>query len=509
VAQWDVGDSYRDKALTLGNVHSLAAHIFAEYAVFMKSHLASLILSGATLLLAPALASANGLRVETVRTQVVTAGAERAVRVEARVQWQNSWRNARNHDAAWLFVKARGNPRSGWTHPRVLRIDPATPSSTCTITTDRIGAFCSTTAQQRGAADFNVVIYFDPSSFRAEDLTANTVEAMVVGIEMVYIPAGPFTIGDPDTALVGQAAFYESDAAGRHAGTFRITSEAELPVGGQPGSIYYKTGQYSGDGVGPIPAAFPKGTRAFYVMKYEILQGQYATFLNTLHEYAAAFRSPIGNPHYAEQRGSLRIENGRYIAGSPDRPANYTSWDDGLAFADWAGLRPWTELEFTKAARGPVEPVVNDFPWGTSSKERLLRRNQPNDELLQTGDADESKLTDATRDVFGASYFWVMDLAGSVWEKVVTIGHPRGRAFTGSHGDGKLADYGRATNDDWPHGDHEAGGYGYRGGGYYERGMRAGPLNPHSRVEQRPFGSWGGGPRAVAYGFRAARTADQ
>jgi len=41
-----------------------------------------------------------------------------------------------------------------------------------------------------------------------------------------------------------------------------------------------------------------------------------------------------------------------------------------------------------------------------------------------TGDADESLLTDSTRDVIGASYYWVMDLAGSVWERVITFGHP-------------------------------------------------------------------------------------
>lgn len=80
--------------------------------------------------------------------------------------------------------------------------------------------------------------------------------------------------------------------------------------------------------------------------------------------------------------------------------------------------------------------------------------------------------------MFGAPYYWVMD-------------------------------YGVATNTDWPLGDNEAGGYGYRGGGFYERGMTETALNPHSRVEQRPYGSWGGGPRGVAYGFRAARTSDQ
>jgi hypothetical protein len=167
-----------------------------------------------------------------------------------------------------------------------------------------------------------------------------------------------------------------------------------------------------------------------------------------------------------------------------------------------------TELEFTKAARGPVEPVAADYPWGTNAKTRLLRRMGADDELLQSGDADESRLTDDTRDLLGASYYWVMDLAGSVWEKTVTIGHAKGRAFRGTHGDGQLKEYGIATNEDWPAGDHEAGGYGYRGGGYYERGMRDGEFNPYSPVEWRRYGSWGGGPRAIAYGFRAVRTAD-
>src|ERR1043166_6122411 len=46
------------------------------------------------------------------------------------------------------------------------------------------------------------------------------------------------------------------------------------------------------------------------------------------------------------ERGSIRIENGAYVAAKPNRPANQMSWDDGTAFADWAGLRPMSELEF-------------------------------------------------------------------------------------------------------------------------------------------------------------------
>ena len=99
-----------------------------------------------------------------------------------------------------------------------------------------------------------------------------------------------------------------------------------------------------------------------------------------------------------------------------------------------------------------------------------------------------------------------MDLAGSVWERVITFGHPRGRAFRGTHGDGTLTGNGQATNEDWPLGDHDPGGYGYRGG-YYERGMPTREFNPYSPIAYRRYGSWGGGPRAIAYGFRAVRSA--
>lgn len=453
-------------------------------------------------------AHANQLRIETAGVQRATDG--KAVRVDARVTWKNGWRNARNHDAVWLVVKLRGNPRASWTHARLLRAAPeGMPQGSCSVTRDQVGAFCFPSAVHRGDVTWRVSLDVDSTGLREPDLAAGTVEAFVFGLEMVDIPAGPFAIGDPDPKSVEGNAFYRSDSQGNHAGTMRIVSEDAFPVGRQEGALFYRGGQYAGDGLGPVPAAFPKGTRAFYVMKYEVLQGQYAAFLNTIGEQYAGFRAPLGVLQYANQRGSIRIEGGRYVATAPDRPANYISWDDGCAFADWAGLRPWTELEFTKAARGPGDPAASDFPWGTASKDRLLRLNQPNDELLQTGEADESRLTDATRDVLGASFYWVMDLAGSVWEKVITIGHPRGRVFQGTHGDGRLAPYGMATNTDWPLGDNEAGGYGYRGGGYYERGTADTALNPHSRVEQRPYGSWGGGPRSVAYGFRAARTADQ
>jgi len=422
------------------------------------------------------------------------------------VSWANGWRTAKNHDAVWLFVKT-GKPGASLRHVRVAAAGHAItaitgPAGRLVVPDDRAGVFAVPGAEHRGSVEWRIQIVLDPAD-------AGQDAARVFGVEMVHVPAGPFTAGDPDPAAIEFNAVFRSDARGEPSGVFRVTSEGPIDVGPRDGAFFYKTllPQYEGDRLGPIPAAFPKGVAAFYTMKYEVTQGQYADFLNALYSGATFFRAIHGGRGYASSRGTIRQEGSTYVAGVPSRPANWISWNDGLAFADWAGLRPMTELEFTKAARGTAEPIPHEFPWGTGTAERLRRVMGPDDDLVTGGEADEARLTDSTRDVLGASFYWVMDLAGSVWERAVTFGHPRGRAFRGTHGDGRITEYGEATNDDWPLGDAEAGGYGYCGGGYYERGMQTSAFNPYSPIAYRKYGSWGGGPRSIAYGFRAVRTA--
>ena len=66
----------------------------------------SLLLAAVLLVMLPAPARANDLRVETRRVRRPDGAA--ALRVDAAVSWKNAWRNARNHDAVWLVVKLRG-----------------------------------------------------------------------------------------------------------------------------------------------------------------------------------------------------------------------------------------------------------------------------------------------------------------------------------------------------------------------------------------------------------------
>ena len=162
-----------------------------------------------------------------------------------------------------------------------------------------------------------------------------------------------------------------------------------------------------------------------------------------------------------------------------------------------------TEFEFTKAARGSNAPKIGrDFPWGTNSKEALQRTIAESGEFQLFNGWTETQLSDDNLAVFGASHYWVMDLAGSLWERIITIGDEKGRNFQGTEGDGNLTNYGFATNPDWPKGIEETGGFGFRGGGFYGYGRSYHNYNPYSPISFRPYGGWSGGNRTNAYGAR-------
>ncbi len=453
---------------------------------------------------------ANDLQIDNVQF-VNRPGATGELRVVFDLSWRNAWHNDRNHDAAWIFMKLV----YGGQGVRHVKLDPSgyrvldvpgveAPPAQIDMGSDSTGFFIYPAQPYRGDIQWRLSVPLAPEHYNAR--RDGRAELEVFGIEMVYITEGPFTLGDPDTTALNFGAFYRSGADGTPDGLAQITSEGSFSVG--PGSLYYRSQQpeYQGDQQGPVPTAFPKGYQAFYVMKYEITQGQYAAFLNTIPDNATYERFSFGGRTYAAKRGTIYLDGDHYVAGSPHRPLNFLSWDDGLAFADWAALRPMTELEFTKASRGPEPPVPGGFPWGTASLDHLARVVDSDDELGMENAWDESRLSDDTREVFGASYFWVMDLAGSVWERVITIGQPDGRAFEGSHGDGRLGPRGRATNPDWPHDYTGAEGHGYRGGGFYDQGRTVDDFNPYSPIAYRRFGGWAGSYPHRAYGFRCART---
>ncbi|MBO3696992.1 SUMF1/EgtB/PvdO family nonheme iron enzyme [Roseivirga sp. E12] len=427
--------------------------------------------------------------------------------VKFTLSWKNGWKNARNHDAAWVFVKVKTT--SGYQHVKLAsRGHDVARDAKIVLPQDQVGAFVEPQNNHRGDVSFNVTLKLDEKSLQ------NAGEESIVevfALEMVYIPQGGFTLGDPDPKSMDFAALYKSDENGQPKGLYQIDSEEQvIQIGPKDNALFYNAGRYpiyTGDQAGPVPGTFPKGVQPFYIMKYETSQGFYTEFLNRLAPDVAQSLSPHNTEKYYEGRGSIKLADGIYKTEFPDRPCNYITWDDGAAMADWAGLRPMTELEYTKAARGPKTPMAHEYPWGTDNKAGLARFVDLDDNLKIKNGLNEASISNDNRHLYGASYYWVMDLAGSLWEKCVSIGHPIGRNYRGTHGDGRTGENGEATNSDWPKGIAEEGGYGYRGGGYYQHGKNESDINPHSPIAYRTYASWSGGKRSIAYSQRYVRTA--
>ncbi len=429
------------------------------------------------------------------------------------LKWENSWKNKTNNDAVWVFFKIRGN-RYVYEHVKTKGSGNEIISTNAEVELeiispkDQLGFFIQPKSNYRGNIEVTVKIVLEEKDLSGiYDIYSADFKAY--GIEMVYIPKGRVILGDPDNNSLDYGGLYKSGKEGTYNGLFHVESEDQsISVGKNEDNLYYRTfNDYQGDRTGTIPASFPKGVKAFYIMKYEPSQGQYVDFLNSLSDLQSQNRANFGGKDYYVNRGSISIKNGIYVTPTPNALCNYMSWDDGMAYADWSGLRPLTEFEYTKACRGDKIPTSGEFPWGANTKYGIQRKLDDKGQFIMFNGWDESKLDEDTRAIFGASYYWVMDLAGGLWERVVTIGHPKGRAFAGTHGDGELTGNGFATNLDWPNG-IDAAGIGFRGGGFYEPGRGYNLYNPFSPIAYRPYGAYSGGHRTKAYGARFCRTSN-
>lgn len=133
-----------------------------------------------------------------------------------------------------------------------------------------------------------------------------------------------------------------------------------------------------------------------------------------------------------------------------------------------------TELEYEKACRGPLNPSVNECAWGNTNAVRITGTTgmagmetpvPTNANVSNNGSLYRCGIfatTNSTRERAGASYWGIMEMSASLWERTITIGNSTGRSFTGLHGDGKLTTGGNADVNLWPATEI---GVGFRGGG--------------------------------------------
>lgn len=410
-------------------------------------------------------AVANNMRVANVDMRNQDVGAKK-VEFQFDLSWDNSWRNDLNHDAAWVFVKFRAPGSNNWQHA-YLSMAPADHRATAGVievgTTAisgadyGVGVFISSALAQTGSVSYTRTrLLWDYGASGYAFVRGEPIDVTVQAIEMVYVAEGSFNLGSGGTE---PSSFTDGIWPGA-GGTipFPITSEAALMITNQAGCLW-ATGTIT---AGELPAAFPKGYKAFYCMKHEVTQGQYAAFLNLLTQAQATARYPglYNTSRYLIQRlgdaGSYT-----YVAETPDRSCNFMYWVYSLAYASWSGLRPMTEFEFEKSCRGPALPVANENAWGNTTKRAigssLVGVDGSGTERYSAGNAIYAgsspsgpvragifATNNADRVSAGASYWGILDLSGNLFERPVWV-DGTGAGFAGTHGAGSVV-----PPVDWP-----------------------------------------------------------
>ncbi len=411
---------------------------------------------------------AHNMRVENVSSGSLDTG-EKTMLVTFDVTWENSWRNSVNRDAAWIFVKFRAPGEDEWEHaylsPDSVDHQPASGSMIDAVA-DGVGVFIYSDAPYTGAVDYaGTRLMWKYGTNGYDFVKGDQVEISVHAIEMVYVPQGAFYVGSggTETGSLTDGAWAENGGVGATI-PLEITSEAVLQIGPESNKLWGIAGSDGATGVGEpgeLPTAFPKGYAAFYCMKYSITQGQYVDFLNLLTETQAGNRVTTG----VDDRHIIMGEWPDYTAElAPDRGNNKISAADVRAYADWAGLRLMTELEYEKACRGPETPEPNEYAWGNATYTSIsgltgvdgsgteyytagnliVPGSQPGGPVRVGIFAREN----STREQAGASYWGIMELSGNVFERCVDVRN--GRTFTGAHGNGILTATGLADVPDWP-----------------------------------------------------------
>jgi len=419
--------------------------------------------------------------------------------VQFDLSWENSWRissGPSNYDGAWVFIKFKENS-GNWEHGTINYVDGTAAGdghteaagSTVKTTADGIGVFVYRNADGNGNVNFSEVqLRWNYGTDNVAD--GSIVDVQVFAIEMVYIPEGEYPLGSTTSGSEVDH-FYTNTGIFGFRDTYQVESENSIPVSTTTGDLYYDMVAFenNGDQMGPIPAAFPKGFAAFWSMKYEITEDQWVCFFNSLTETQKTARDVTDATHKNSDavisRNTIAWTAGNATTSAPGRAINFLSYEDNAAYYDWTGLRFMTELEYEKASKGPthiLNMLASGSPSAYDNAYTIINDGQENANVSDPGEnitninytetdpggpmrvgIFASSAINPTRIETGGSYYGVMELSGNVYERVIGVGTPINRAYTGNHGNGEILSSGNHNVVDWPAVGSE-GAVAYRGG---------------------------------------------
>ncbi|WP_338813144.1 SUMF1/EgtB/PvdO family nonheme iron enzyme [Bernardetia sp. Wsw4-3y2] len=437
--------------------------------------------------------------------------------LECTIKWENSWffnkelttasENSSStqkkdfifKDGVWCFLKIRTNDYT-WKHIYLSENDifinqntTQVPDTELETVEDKGGFFLSSIIQEEknGISQTSISIKL-PDEIKNQ---FGVYDIALYAVEMVWVDEGSFFVGD---GVSSQNALRKATQTNDSTDIkpFLIHSENEILVGTDQGNLYGNNGKEEFAN-STIPTTFPKGYDGFWIMKYEINQNQYTDFLNTLtfkQQLNRTANSPesdiatsalitssnaLRNSIFIKEKGNenlnipaiYEVREGKY------RACNWLNAEDVAAFLDWAALRPITELEFEKAARGVTNPIKGEFSWGTpyildaNTIQNDGTESETVSELANVTDSaglatynsgiEINQLNGVLRNGFGAkgsdfstsnfelrlqagaSFWGVMELSGNVWEYCVKINNQSSLSFERNHvGNGFLDENG-------------------------------------------------------------------
>jgi len=289
--------------------------------------------------------------------------------------------------------------------------------------------------------------------------------------------------------------------------------------------LYYRVSRNSLTENLQIPATYPKGYKGFYIMKYELSQEQYCNFLNML-SYTQQ-KSRIGN-------NLDNLNRGDYVFGNPKKPScrngiavfsrkntsqpavfgcnlnpaepffdkddgqtlacNYMTGADMLAYLDWSGLRPMSELEYEKACRTPNRVMPGEYAWNTTSVTSLGGQGGLTGSTLGTENESPANMntnansgtpsfgpvrcgsfgtSNTNQEQSGGSFYGVMELSGNLGEMYYSVTggsylntNPTSASNNEYHGDGTIATNGDFNVVTYWNRSNDATAFSVRGGSF-------------------------------------------
>lgn len=583
---------------------------------------------------------ANNIRILGTPT-VIKKDDKKTAAINFTLAWDNSWKTSKpaNWDAAWIYVKCWDGDQ--WNHAyleesghtpgktdadgyRVQNRYKSTNKCPMTIKVGKSKVYKKWHVDPSEKADTGVVGVF---LYRKDSLGSGNVVVpgisllwnyenqgfvydddlvvKVFAVEMVYVPEGAFYLGGKGDEGYNNVSFTSNGTAFGY--PFHVESEDSIPCTsttdpktlGVCGNDHWETNN-------GLPKAFPKGFKAFYIMKYELTQGAYAEFLNTLNQGQQngcinGDLKSLQPGHSTWSASPWDLSWWRYFI-MVDRRAptvqfgvdfnlngkrnetktiyrkvtdNWTdtielgidgqdvaltaiSFHDLASYADFAGLRPMTELEYEKACRGNQPVRNNEFAWGSETntvfyptfhwrvgncdvstnwqisdsagfekiewkggtiatgEERPLKMGEWNAGASRSFECNDwwhrwnrpgpvrvGMFADSTttRAASGATYWGVMNMSDNCSELCIHAGYGGvGRAFEGKHGDGQLEANGRSNVEGWHIPSVDKWWY------YIPRGMRFYNFtmwghNPYTWNTRNGECSYGGYPQGDSHDF--------